>query len=124
MRDLIAADIRWLLVRLDGRVTRRTWWCWGVLMPLGLGLYFTVVLRVVGLSPRGTEVAVNLLLLWPTLAVSVKRWHDRDKSGWWVLVVLVPLIGWLWALVENGLLRGNAGANRFGEPEAGLNTGP
>jgi len=107
-----------LLLRLDGRIARRTWWLWGVAMPLGLALYFTVLLRVAGLSPRVTEVAVNLALLWPALAVSVKRWHDRGKSGWWLLVTLIPLVGWIWALVENGLLRGDAGPNRFGKPPA------
>jgi uncharacterized membrane protein YhaH (DUF805 family) len=57
---------------------------------------------------------VNLLLLWPAVAVSVKRWHDRNRSGWWILINLLPIIGWAWALIENGLLRGTAGPNRFG----------
>ena len=116
MPDLEPQSLRHLLLHLDGRIARRTWWLWGVALPLGLGLYFTVVLRVAGLSPRGADIAVNLLLLWPALAISVKRWHDRGKSGWWVLVALVPFVGWLWLLVENGLLPGDAGANRFGAP--------
>jgi len=118
MRDLEASGLRALLLGLDGRIARRTWWLWAVAMPLGLSLYLTVVLRVLGLPPRGTDVAVNLLLLWPVLAVSAKRWHDRGKSGWWVLVALVPVIGWLWVLLENGLLRGDAGANRYGPAAA------
>lgn len=119
MRDLEPMPMKQLLLRLQGRVGRRTWWLWAVAAPLGLMLYLTVVLRVAGLPARATEVAVNLLLLWPVLAVSVKRWHDRGKNGWWVLVTLIPLVGWLWALIENGLLRGDALANRFGEPVAG-----
>jgi len=87
-------------------------------MPLALALYLTVLLRVVGVSPRTTEVLVDLLLFWPTLVISVKRWHDRGKSGWWVLVALVPVIGWLWVLFENGLLRGDGGANRYGPAAA------
>ena len=52
--------------------------------------------------------------------VYIKRFHDRDKSGWWVLLNLVPVIGWLWALIDNGFLRGTDGPNRFGEnPLAG-----
>jgi|SRR5688572_1305271 uncharacterized membrane protein YhaH (DUF805 family) len=109
-------NLRDLLLRLNGRIDRRTWWLWGVALPIGLSVYFTVLLRVAGVSPRGTDLAVNLLLLWPTLAVSVKRWHDRDKTGWWVLVALIPFVGWIWLLIENGLLRGDARANRFGEP--------
>ena len=118
MRELEAPGLRPLLLGLDGRVTRRTWWLWAVAMPLGLTLYFTVVLQVAGVPARATEVVVNLILLWPVLAVSAKRWHDRGKSGWWVLVALVPVIGWLWVLVENSLLRGDPGANRFGESPA------
>ena len=115
MLELEPSSLRRLLLQLDGRLSRGAWWLWGVALPLGLALYLTIVLRVAGLSAYGTEVAVNLLLLWPTLAVSVKRWHDRGKSGWWVLVALIPVVGWLWMLIENGLLPGDAGANRFGQ---------
>jgi uncharacterized membrane protein YhaH (DUF805 family) len=73
-----------------------------------------VLLRVAGVTAANTDLLVNLLLLWPALAISAKRWHDRGKSAWWMLVLLIPVIGWLWALVENGCLRGNAGTNRYG----------
>jgi uncharacterized membrane protein YhaH (DUF805 family) len=53
--------------------------------------------------------------LWIGLVLSVKRWHDRNKSGWWVLVNLVPVVGWLWQLIECGFLRGTTGPNRFGQ---------
>ena len=112
--DFEPPSLRWLLLQFDGRLSRRAWWLWGVLLPLGLGLYLTTVLRVAGASAQGTEIAINLLLLWPTVAVSIKRWHDRGKSGWWVLLALVPWVGWLWVLIENGLLCGDKGPNRFG----------
>ena len=82
----------------EGRIARRTWWLYGVLALLGLGVLLTVLLRVVGLSARTTDIAVNLALLWPSLAIGIKRWHDRDKSGWWMLVYLLPVLGWLWGL--------------------------
>jgi uncharacterized membrane protein YhaH (DUF805 family) len=106
--------LRQLLFGFDGRIGRRTWWLWGVAAMLGLAMYATVLLRVAGVSATATDTVVNLLLLWPALALSVKRWHDRGKSGWWVLVALVPVVGWLWMLVENGFLRGTLGPNRFG----------
>ncbi len=102
-----------------GRVPRRVWWLCGVGAMLGLGLLFTALLRIAGVSAFRTEVAVNALLLWPALAVSVKRWHDRDRHGAFVLVNLIPVVGWLWVLVENGLLRGTPGANRYGEDLTG-----
>jgi uncharacterized membrane protein YhaH (DUF805 family) len=52
---------------------------------------------------------------WANLALQAKRWHDRDKSGWWILVNLVPLVGGLWSFVETGLLPGTPGPNQFGE---------
>ncbi len=62
---------------------------------------------------------VSLLFLYPALAVYTKRWHDRDKSGWWTLIIFVPFIGAIWWLVECGFLRGTDGANRFGPDPLG-----
>jgi uncharacterized membrane protein YhaH (DUF805 family) len=53
-------------------------------------------------------------LLWSGICVGVKRFHDRDKSGWWILIQFVPLIGPIWYFIEAGCLRGTIGANRFG----------
>jgi uncharacterized membrane protein YhaH (DUF805 family) len=99
---------------LQGRVSRRQFWLWGVLALLGLAVLGHALLGIARVPARRADLIVNLLLVWPALAVSVKRWHDRDKSGWWVLLNLLPVVGWLWALVDNGFLRGTAGPNRFG----------
>jgi uncharacterized membrane protein YhaH (DUF805 family) len=48
------------------------------------------------------------------IIVQIKGWHDRDKSGWWILINLVPCIGALWTLIECGFLPGTRGDNRFG----------
>jgi len=64
-----------------------------------------------------------LVLIWPALALQVKRWHDRDKSGWWVLIAFVPFIGALWVLIECGFLDGTPGPNKFGPSPKGI-TGP
>ena len=58
--------------------------------------------------------SVTLLTTWMAFAVTIKRFHDRDKSGFWCLIVFVPLIGPLWQLVECGFLSGSDGSNRFG----------
>ena len=115
---------------LDGRLSRRQFWLYGVLALLGAALLGHLLLGIARVPPKTADLVVNLLLLWPAIAVSVKRWHDRDKSGWWVLLNLLPVIGWLWALIDNGFLAGTDGPNRFGpsplQPApragAGLNT--
>ena len=61
----------------------------------------------------------HLAVFIPTLAVSVRRLHDTDRSGWWLLLWLVPVIGWIVLLVFY-VSRGTAGVNRFGpDPLAG-----
>lgn len=52
--------------------------------------------------------------IWTSLAIAVKRWHDRDKSGWWILIGIIPLIGPIWQFVETGCLRGTMGRNQYG----------
>jgi uncharacterized membrane protein YhaH (DUF805 family) len=99
---------------LRGRVSRRQFWLYGVLVLIGLAVLSHALLGIARVPPRQADLIVNLLLVWPALAVSVKRWHDRDKSGGWVLLNLLPVIGWLWALIDNGFLRGTPGPNRFG----------
>jgi len=107
-------SLRQMYFSFRGRVSRRVFWRHGVLALLGIGLLATALLDIARIAPETGETWVNLLLLWPSLALSVKRWHDRDKTGWWVLLVFLPLIGAIWLLIECGCLRGTAGANRFG----------
>jgi uncharacterized membrane protein YhaH (DUF805 family) len=47
----------------------------------------------------------------PSILVDIKRWHDRDKSGWWMPILFVPIIGAIWLF-----LAGTPGPNRFGGP--------
>ena len=67
---------------------------------------------------------VSCLLLWPRLAIGVKRFHDRDKSGLWLLLCLLPIIGWLWLLIELGFLDGTQGPNKYGSSPKGFSDVP
>lgn len=108
----------------QGRFRRRDFW----LYSLFLWLLSTVFLFLFGGDSHGMSLlrpyrfeGVGLVgfvawlgVLYATFAVQVKRWHDRNKSGWWVLIALVPVIGWLWVLIECGFIEGTRGDNRFG----------
>jgi len=110
MRDLLTTT---------GRVTRATYWkFFGVFCGLMILLTF-----ISGEKPSaGLKLAVGLFFIPLALIgiiVQIKRWHDRDKSGWWILINLVPCIGALWTLIECGFLPGTPGDNRFGaDPRA------
>ncbi|MDP6059510.1 MAG: DUF805 domain-containing protein [Pirellulaceae bacterium] len=59
-------------------------------------------------------VIIRFAMLWPWFAINAKRWHDRDKSGVWSLIVFIPVIGGIWMLVECGFLSGKSGSNDYG----------
>jgi uncharacterized membrane protein YhaH (DUF805 family) len=81
-----------------------------------------IVLVVLGL-PEDLLTIVTLVayipMIWSSLAIQTKRWHDRDKSGLWILIGFIPIVGPLWAFVECGLLPGTPGSNQFGRDPIG-----
>ncbi|MBY4865601.1 DUF805 domain-containing protein [Burkholderia anthina] len=60
--------------------------------------------------------AIAVVSIWSSIAVGVKRLHDIDKSGWWMLLIFVPIVGAIALFVMNGFIAGTPHANRFGEP--------
>ncbi len=118
-------DLKWLLFSFEGRINRLPYWCVAlVAFALGAGLNFAVgdlgPGRPMTAGPAILETLFVLLFVWIGLAVQIKRWHDRDKSGWWALMNLIPIVGTIWVLIECGFLRGTPGRNRYGpDPLAG-----
>ena len=75
-----------------------------------------IAVLVLGGHPAHAEQdlrAASLALLLPNLAVAARRLHDTDRSGWWLLLSLIPIIGTL-VLLYFLVLRGTEGSNRFG----------
>jgi len=111
------------LFTLRGRTGRGGFWAAG-LVQIVVGLALALALGpTADLDWTNTSVAdllpwiaVAAVPAWIGFAATVRRWHDRDKSGWWCLVGAAPLIGPVWLAVELGLSPGTPGANRFGPP--------
>jgi uncharacterized membrane protein YhaH (DUF805 family) len=70
----------------------------------------TLVPALVGIA----TFLIGIALLWPSVAIAIKRWHDRGKSGWWMLIFFVPIVGWIWGGIELGFLKGTDGPNEYG----------
>jgi len=107
-------DMKWFLFSFEGRINRKPFWMFVLAFVVVVGL---VQLATGDVDSRQTSVPTTilcLLLLWPSLAVQAKRWHDTDRSAWWILIGLVPIIGGLWALIVTGFFAGTQGSNRFG----------
>lgn len=110
-------DWRYLFTSMDGRINRRAFWM-GIVVLIVISLIASIIDLVLGLPTVGQRgpvgIIVSIILIYPSIALSAKRWHDRDKSAWWILINLVPIIGWIWSLVETGFLVGTSGPNRYG----------
>lgn len=107
------------LFSFEGRIPRRTYWaCIGI----WIGLFFAVmfIAGFIGAMVKNESFAGILIVLlmipymWSVIALQVKRWHDRGKSGFMIFVNLIPLVGGIWAFVECGCLRGTEGNNEYG----------
>jgi uncharacterized membrane protein YhaH (DUF805 family) len=100
-----------------GRSRRREYWYF-VLFSLVVSLLLSAVDALLGTFSSSTNVGLlggiyGLAIIIPSIAVSVRRLHDIDRTGWWVLISLVPVIGTLVLLVF-AVLDGTPGENRFG----------
>jgi uncharacterized membrane protein YhaH (DUF805 family) len=140
------AYLEFLLATFEGRIGRKQFWD-GVFALAGAGILATlVIMTILGWESRRFAqvlLLVQYISLVPFAALAAKRFHDRNRSGWWVLaasgpsvvaditealglagnprtvgafdfVVLAALLASLWFLFELCALRGTAGANRYG----------
>jgi uncharacterized membrane protein YhaH (DUF805 family) len=118
-----------LLFSFNGRINRAKFWLGTVcllVVYIILAVISSVTMSPMTVSPSGQMegggmgivgiivLIIYIAMIWPSVALGVKRFHDRDKSGWWVLISLVPIIGGLWYLIECGFLEGTKGPNKFG----------
>lgn len=134
-----------LLFSFEGRIGRKTYWLWN------LCYYICILGFSMGSSklfPAYSYILLPiflLILLIPDLAVTTKRWHDRNKSAYWLALNIPLILGRLatpmtdsvsqeasgietlmasiallcgaWILLECGCLKGTDGMNRYGKPE-------
>lgn len=103
-----------------GRAPRSEYW-WFVLGQFLIGFVAGFVAGMIGhiLGMGGTlanivNIIVTLGLLLPGIAVAIRRLHDTGRSGWWYLLVFIPIIGWL-ALLFWFVQPSDEGSNEYGE---------
>ena len=122
----------WVNYSLEGRVKREDYWYYGyalywtiilIFLLLSAIIYFVAmyvigekvanfVYVVIGLIPIGTSYGMKFL------SNKIKRLHDNNKSGWFLLWTLVPILGQLFGLyifITNWFLRGTIGSNDYGK---------
>jgi uncharacterized membrane protein YhaH (DUF805 family) len=124
---MVVSFTQWYLRR--GRIDRRTWWLHYTLPLLLLGALAGIADSSLGYPPPAGEgwsiytytggplsLLVCLAFLVPSISSMVARLHDRGNSAWWLLWLLVPVVGPIVLFVQNGFLVGHGGANWYGPP--------
>ena len=116
--------LEWMMMPLQryadfsGRSRRKEYWFF-VLGIFIVAIILSIIEHILGLSgmvggvygPLTTLLLLALII--PSIAVQVRRFHDQDRSGWFVLLNLIPFVGGLIVLVFM-VLEGTRGPNRFG----------
>ncbi|MFI4913827.1 MAG: DUF805 domain-containing protein [Steroidobacterales bacterium] len=106
--------LAWLFLSLRGRMDRRNFWLSQLALTLCGCILAALYLIYGSFNLERAERLLTLTLAWPMIATQAKRWHDLDRSGWWVLINLLPFVGAIWAGIATGFFRGTVGPNRFG----------
>ena len=101
----------------NGRARRKEYWIYNIINSIIGGLLFFLD-YMLGTTIDGLDLGVlylvyALFVFIPGLAVAVRRLHDVGKSGWMLLIALIPLIGAIWLLVLY-LTDSNPGENKYG----------
>jgi uncharacterized membrane protein YhaH (DUF805 family) len=109
---------KWFIIPLteqyidfEGRATRQQYWMftlWSIITALVLG----IISGVAGLGDMPGNI-LSLALFLPQISFGARRLHDINKSGWWQLLNLIPIIGWI-ILIVWLIRQGEAGANQYG----------
>lgn len=109
-------------VGFSGRARRTEYWMYTLINAI-----IIVILSVLGAIPHlGFFLILGYLyelgILLPSVAVTVRRLHDTNKSGWWILIGLIPLVGGIVLLIFT-VLPGDRGPNRYGDDPKGVPAG-
>jgi uncharacterized membrane protein YhaH (DUF805 family) len=105
-------------VGFSGRAARSEFWYW-ILFTVLVDIAATIIdFGVLASDLMPFSSIWSLATLLPSLAMGVRRLHDTDRSGWWWLIGLIPLIG-LIVLIVFWCSEGTRGPNRFGPDPLG-----
>lgn len=107
------------LFSVNGRISRTSFWLKFTLPLIVISVVLVIIDIAIGTFDKEAGIGLLtallvLIIFWPTLAVSVKRLHDGDKSGWLYPIAFIPIIGPIWYFIYVGILKGTTGTNRFG----------
>lgn len=103
-------------INFSGRAARPQYWYFILFLILGgivTAIFDVLVLGAKEFGP--TNIIFSLATFIPSLAVGVRRLHDIGRTGWWLLIAFVPIVGVI-LLIVWACQQGEAGSNQYGPP--------
>ena len=100
----------------SGRARRKEYWMFilfNIIISFLIGFVAGIVGMAIDVNLEFLSAIYGLAILIPSIAVTVRRLHDTDRSGWWLFIAFVPIIGWI-ALFVFYVQDGTPGQNRYG----------
>ncbi|MCK5780887.1 MAG: DUF805 domain-containing protein [Psychrilyobacter sp.] len=80
----------------SGRATRKEYWMYVLFNTfIAIGISFIGML----MDAKIFTSIYNLIIFIPGIAITTRRLHDSGRSGWWQLLLLIPVIGWIWMII-------------------------
>jgi uncharacterized membrane protein YhaH (DUF805 family) len=98
--------------KFDGRASRPAFWWWflfGILVAIATNIVDAII------GSQIISIIVSLGLILPNISVSIRRLHDTNRTGWWLLIALIPLIGII-VLIIFYVQKSDPGDNSYGPP--------
>lgn len=106
-------DVLRKYAEFNGRARRMEYWMFA-LINFGISILLSVVVGFVSETLASVVSVVYALgVLIPSIAVGIRRLHDTGRTGWWILIGLVPVVGWI-VLIIFMVLDSDAGTNQYG----------
>ncbi|MEJ0029908.1 MAG: DUF805 domain-containing protein [Bacteroidota bacterium] len=99
-----------MLFTARGRINRRTYW----IASIFTWSTFYVLFNLIDLVSYTATLIIYPLLFWALISTAIKRIHDTGRSGVWLWIVLIPVVGPLILIFFLGFRKGNRTKNRFG----------
>jgi uncharacterized membrane protein YhaH (DUF805 family) len=104
---------------ISGRSSRSEFWMfvlvYFIIQIIAVVIDVSVLGQPFGESPGIVSSVVTLVHFIPSITAGIRRLHDTDRSGWWILIIFVPLIGIVWLIVLY-CFEGTRGSNNYGPP--------
>jgi uncharacterized membrane protein YhaH (DUF805 family) len=102
------------VLTFQGRASRSAFW-WFVLFTIAAQFVIELVVGLAVRNPQALDSTLSVIAALLTLSVAIRRLHDSGHSGWWWLIGLIPIVGWI-VLLFFYIRPGTPGPNRYNAP--------